>query len=146
MVAIDEARGDDRVTFKVTGLERVQSIPRNETWASDGPLTPRRGAQLIRVDLSYKNNMQVPIDLLCGGGQGFVLLDENDRNYRPIDSLLELEGNDEVCGEDVQPGFKADVVLAFQMPKRSDIGGLVMWNTEAEDDPSGDLTQIIFVP
>jgi len=143
-VSVGEAGVDDDVTFKVNAMERVDSIAGGEF--SDGPITPREGAQLIRVDLTYKNNMQAPIDLLCGGGQGFVLLDEDDRNYEPVNDLTDIAENGEVCLEEVQPGFKSDVVLAFQMPRRAEIGGLVVWNPEAEDDYDGTASQLIFLP
>jgi len=140
-VNIDEAAVDDDVTFKVTSLSAVSSIPGTEF--SEGPLTARRGAKLIRADLTYKNNTQTPLDLMCGGASGVVLLDDEDRNYDPVEDLLELQGNEEVCGEEVQPGFKTNVVLAFQVPKGRKVAGLVLWNTEAEDDYDGDQSQVV---
>jgi len=141
-IAIGQTGRDDGVAFKVTSMREVQSIPTGEF--SDGPVTAKRNARLIQVDLTYKNNMDVPIDLLCGGGHGFILLDENDRNFQPMDVLLDI--NDNVCGEDVQPGFKTSVTLAFRMPRGAKIGGLVIWNGEAEDDFSGEVSQLIVLP
>ncbi len=36
-----------------------------------------------------------------------------------------------------QPGFMSSYTLAFRIPKKSDIGGLVFWNPESEDDYDG---------
>jgi hypothetical protein len=143
-ISVGEAAVDDDITFKVTSISSVDSIPGSEF--SEGPLTPRSGAKLVRVDLTYRNNTQTPVDLLCGGASGFVLLDEDDRNYEPVDDLLDLAGNDEVCSENVQPGFRSQVVLAFQVPRGRRVGGLVMWNSEAEDDYNGQATQVLVLP
>jgi hypothetical protein len=67
---------------------------------------------------------------------GAVLLDERDRTFETLDDQLWIPGND-ICGEGVQPGFKATQHLAFQMPKDAQIGGLALWNDDADNDILG---------
>jgi hypothetical protein len=129
---------DDDVTFKVLALEPVQSIATDEY--SD-PVTRVEGSKLIKAVIMWKNNTDAPLDIFCGG-EPAILLDQDERNFQPKDVTLDIAGN-ETCGEELQPGFKQTVTLAFQMPRESSTYGLGLWNSGSEDDPSGD-TFVLF--
>ena len=139
---VGQSGRDDGLIFKVEGLEEVQSISRGQF--SEGPITPPEGAKLIKATVTVRNDGKTAADPFCGGS-GAVLLDEKDRNFRTLENQIEIEGN-EVCDGGVEPGFKTTYTLAFKMPPAAEIGGLVVWNTEAQDDPGGSQTQLLFVP
>jgi hypothetical protein len=69
-----------------------------------------------------------------------ILLDQNARNFDPIDDQIDIANNGP-C-DDVQPGFKQTVTLAFQMPKDSNTTELVLWNDAAEDDFDGSQSDV----
>jgi hypothetical protein len=83
------------VVFKVTRLEEVDSIPRDEL--SDGPIVPLEGAELITAEVIVKNNGETAVDPFCGENSA-ALLDRNDRNFQPLDDQIEIKGND-ICGD-----------------------------------------------
>jgi hypothetical protein len=140
-VNVGEAGVDDDVTFKVLSLEAVSSIPTDEY--SDGPITAKPGAKLVKAVVRWKNNMSKSADIFCGGNSA-ILLDQNDRNFDPIDDQIDIAGNN-ICGEDVQPGFTQTVTLAFQMPKDSNTTALALWNSDFEDDYDGQQTDVLVV-
>jgi zinc-ribbon domain/Domain of unknown function (DUF4352) len=140
-VQVGEPAVDDDVTFKVLSLEAVSSIATDEF--SDGPITAKPGAKLVKAVVRWKNNMSKSADIFCGGSSA-ILLDQNDRNFDPIDDQIDIAGNN-ICGEDVQPGFTQTVTLAFQMPKDSNTAALALWNSDSEDDYDGQQTDVIVV-
>jgi hypothetical protein len=144
-VSVGQTAIDDGVTFKVHAIEAVSSIPRSGYYAEDGPVTPKPGAKLVKVVLTWKNNTGQPVDLFCGGGPA-TLLDRDGNNYDATDDTLELNGGSGSggpCGDDVNPGFKQTLTMAFQLPKSALTQGIALWNGEAADDFSGD-TFVLF--
>jgi hypothetical protein len=139
---LNEWGQDDGMRVKVTSIEKVQSIPAASEF-SDG-VVDKAGSSLLAVKLTIQNAGDKAIDPLCGGAHGFVLLDENDRNFDALDKTLDI--NDNVCGDGIQPGFKSSYTLAYRLPSGSQIGGLVVWNGDAEDDFDGQKTEIVFTP
>ena len=138
-VSIGKAAVDDEVTFKVHSIEAVSSFPIEY----GTPVRPRAGAKLIAVSVSYKNNTQDGIDIFCGGNS-ITLLDQDERNFDPMDNYTEISGNT-ICGDDVQPGFKTTNTILFMIPRDAMTAGVVLWNSEAEDDSSGDVTNIFVI-
>lgn len=138
-VRVGDAAADDDVTFKVTSLQTVQSIPVDEY--SD-PIVRKPGTKLIRADITWKNNTNAPLDIFCGQ-EPAILLDQDQRNFQPRDVTLDIAGN-ETCGDELQPGFKQSVTLAFQIPADSKTLGLILWNKDAEDDFDGSSSSIFF--
>lgn len=130
---------DDDMKVKVLSMEKVDSIPPADDWSK--PVNDKSGSSLIAVKIEVKNNGDNDIDPLCGGGNGFVLLDQNDRNFDALDNLLDI--NDNVCGDGIQPGFKSSYTLAYRLPAGSKIGGLVVWNSDA-DDYDGEESELLF--
>jgi hypothetical protein len=137
-VSVGQPGVDDNVTFKVLSLEAVSSIPTDEF--SDGPMTAKPGAKLVKAVVRWKNNMDKSADIFCGGG-GAILIDQNNRNFDPVEDQIDIAGNN-ICGEDVQPGFTQTVTLAFQMPKDSNTTELALWNGDAEDDFDGQQSDV----
>jgi hypothetical protein len=136
-VQVGEPAADDDITFKVVSLEAVSSIATDEF--SDGPITAKSGTKLVKAVVRWKNNTQKSQDIFCGGGSA-ILLDQDSRNFDPIDNQIDIAGNN-IC-DDVQPGFTQTVTLAFQMPKDSNTTELVLWNGDSEDDYDGKQTDI----
>jgi hypothetical protein len=83
--------------------------------------------------LEVKNYGSTAMDPFCADSSA-VLLDVNDRNYEPVNTL---DINEWVCDTGVAPGFKEQVNLAFQVPKGFKLGGLVLWNSESSDYDGG---------
>jgi putative hemolysin len=131
---------DDGMRVKVLSMQKVDSIPAADEFSSS--VSDKAGSSLIAVRMEVQNAGKKAIDPLCGGGSGFVLLDQNDRNFDPLDKLLDI--NDNVCGDGIQPGFKSTYVMAFRLPAGSHIGGLVVWNSDASDDYDGGKTELLF--
>lgn len=134
VVDVGEPAVDDDITFKVNSLDVVSSVPVGEF--EDGPITPRSGAKLIRAVVTWKNNTGAPTDIFCGGG-GARLLDQVDNNYDPMDNYTSLAGN-EICGDDVGPGFKRTDTLLFEIPEDQKTQGLAVWNASSDEDSGGE--------
>jgi hypothetical protein len=139
--SVGETAEDDGVLFEVISLQVVDSIAVGEL--SDGPVTPAEGAQLVQADVRWENDTSAPVDPFCGGGSA-TLLDGEERNFDPTDDTLDISGN-ETCGDEVQPGFKQDITLAFQLPDDAEIGGLALWNGSDDIDVGGE-TFVLFTP
>ena len=141
---LNEWGQDDGMRVKVLSMTKVSYIPpAPPAWLHDG-VKDKAGSSLISVRVEVKNAGKQAIDPLCGGGSGFVLLDQADRNFNALDKLLDI--NDNVCGDGIQPGFKSTYTIAYRLPAGSQIGGLVVWNDDADDDYDGTRTQLAFTP
>lgn len=122
---------DEGLAFRVTRLAVVSSIPQTE-YSDPLTVTPVAGAKLVTADVTVTNNGDTSVDPFCGG-TGAVLLDEADRNFDPLSQVqISIPGNT-ICGDGIQPGFKARYTLAFQIPKSATVGALVLWNSNSVD-------------
>jgi hypothetical protein len=129
---VGETAADDGLSFKVTRIEAVDSIPIPYSAAA----TARSGRQLVRVDLTYRNESRKPHDYLCqvtAGGSGAQLVDTSDRVYTPHDSVFEIKGNAEACGRGVQPGLTDHAVIPFELPENASVAGVRLWDPEGAD-------------
>ncbi len=140
-ISVGETAEDDGVLFEVTSLQVVDSIALDEF--TGGSITPAEGAQLVQADVTWENDTSAPIDPFCGGGSA-ALLDTEDRNFDATEDTIDIAGN-ETCGDEVQPGFKQDITLAFQLPDDAEIGGLALWNGSDDIDIGGE-TFLLFTP
>lgn len=143
LYSIGESAQDDGLVFKVLSLEEVSQIEVGQYAYPSRPIQPTRGAKLVLATVLWKNETNESVDNFCGGA-GAKLLDEEDRNFDPIDRQIDIRRNT-ICSKEVQPGFKVKQYLAFEMPNDSQIGGLAVWNSAAEEDYFGD-TYVVFVP
>jgi hypothetical protein len=138
-VGLNEGARDDGLGFKVLSIEEVDSVPPYDEFAN--AVYPPPGGKLYKATLQVKNFGQTPADPLCGDG-GAVLLDINDRNYHPVDAI---DTNENVCLDGIAPGFNEQYVLAFKVPRRFQLGGLVLWNSDSEDY-SGEESNVAVLP
>jgi hypothetical protein len=139
VVGIGEGAKDDGLGIKVLSIERVESVSPADDY-SDPVYAPPGGA-VYKVVVEVKNYGAQAMDPFCID-EGAVLLDENDRNYKPINTS---DLNDWVCLDGVAPGFKATTTFAYQVPKSFKLGGMVLWNTESSDY-DGEQSDIVVVP
>lgn len=129
-VKVGQPGRDGGITFVVRGMRPVGSVPRGEF--SDGPLRPVAGAKLFVADVEYRNDGKEGVLPFCGSSSA-VLVDEADRNFTPVDSMTEFVGNDELCDQ-VQPGFRGRVTLAFEVPRAARVATLVLWDDREPGD------------
>ena len=122
---------DGQLTFRVTRVEKVSSIPLEY----DDPITPPRNAQLIVVTVTYRNDGRSEADPFCGE-TGAVLIDEQDRNFEWEDGAISIAGNSICSG--VQPGFKSTDKLPFFIPKGARPAAVAVWDGDEENDYGGD--------
>jgi hypothetical protein len=94
---------DEVIAFRVSRIAAVASVPVDE-FTSGGPLRPVRGAKLIAVNVTYRNDTKDSIDPFCGGN-GATLVDEQDRNFDPLPDQLDARAAGDMRNE-VQPGFR----------------------------------------
>lgn len=76
------------------------------------------GGKLVTVNVTVENDGTVPMDLTCSLPLHIALFDEKQRQFEPVDSLYEVEGNPE-CNESLAPGFAAEMSYPFVMPEDS---------------------------
>lgn len=120
---------DEEVAFRVESVKKVARLKRSY----DSDLKAVRGADLWAAVVSMKNLGKVGKDPMCGGGGG-VLIDPEDRNFEPHEDSISIMGNDEgFCGGNIQPGFKATVTLAFEIPKGVRPAALALWSIDGDD-------------
>ena len=132
---------DDGLAFRVLSIERVPEIQLEE-FSDPSVARPVKGAKLIEAKVVVTNKGSVSVDPFCGAG-GATLLDVEDRNFDSMsDIALEIPGN-QVCGDELQPGFRETYTLVFQTPKSAKVAGIALWNENSEEDYFGD-TYVFF--
>jgi hypothetical protein len=142
VLAIGQGGRDDGLGFKVLSLDRVESIPAADEFSES--IYPPPGGKLYRAVVEVKNLGGVPADPFCGGGSA-VLLDAQDRNYEYEDLIAVGGPNEWICGDGIGPGFNAQAVLGFQVPRSFRMGGLVLWDGESSDS-DGTESNVVVVP
>ncbi len=121
---------DEGVEVKVRKIQVVDSIPVATDWGDDGPITASKGAQLVRADVTWKNVGKKSAANFCGGG-GAKLIDTDGREFDSHDRQFDASGT--IC-DDVQPGFKSDSILVFELPKDATPDMLRIWDGNSDDD------------
>jgi hypothetical protein len=53
---------------------------------------------------------------------GSELVDDQDRQFDPIDDLYKLKGNPE-CNDQLQPGFESDMTWVYRLPSSANVVG-----------------------
>ena len=137
-IEVNETAIDEDVTFKVTRIYPVEKIPLAGT---SEEILEEPGEKLVRVDITWKNNMAEPADIFCGA-KNAVLLDVSGENYEPLPESLDAERNEDICTADVLPGAKQELLLWYSVPEELAIEGVVLWNSAAADDPDGSKTDV----
>jgi hypothetical protein len=132
-VQIGDTTDDQRLTFRVDGIHRTQQLR-----TSYSTIHPKPGRFFVRVDLTYRNDSQRPIDYLCevtAGDQGAELQDREGRTFGPNDATFDAPANDEGCGDEVQPGTTEDATIMFEVPNGTTPTGVRLWNPSVDADP-----------
>ena len=144
VIDLNERGQDDGVSFKVKNIDEVASISISE-YTGEGPIKPPTGGKLIKVSLSVKNDGKDSINPFCGGFSGIQLVDADERHFDAHEDSVSISGND-ICGNNIQPGFSADFTFAFKLPRGSTVGYLSIWNSEAEEDSEGTISKLRVEP
>jgi hypothetical protein len=142
-VSVGDSADDDGITFRVRA---INTAPDGLPKVDGGTVRARRGEQLIVVTLSFENGTNKPIDLGCSifaGSDGIRLLDTSDREFTPDDSGFEIAGNEDACGDGIQPGLRGKALVPFRIPVDAELGGVRVWNPDA-DTPSDGGTSLVF--
>ncbi|RPK93830.1 Telomeric repeat-binding factor 2 [Streptomyces sp. ADI98-10] len=110
----DEARNGGAVVTvaKVRETESI-NVAGAEKKAGDG-------AKYVILETVVFNDTKASMDLTCSLPIVNNLLDEQDRRYDTIDDLYEVAGNPE-CNEQLQPGFKDEMLFVYRVPKDAKI-------------------------
>lgn len=138
---VGEAGRDGELAFRVTSLDEVQSIP--TVRFGGGPIYAKEGAKLVQVTVEVLNHGKTEADNFCGES-GAVLLDARDRNYSILPKYLDVQGNNEICLNGVEPGFEGTVVLPFQVPSDAKVSAVALWDSEERGDRSGNKSYLVF--
>lgn len=117
---------DGNVTFRVTGIKRQASVP-----TTFDTIRAPKGANLFVVTVIIRNDGNVKIDPFCGN-TGILLLDQDGRNFEPVDNSYSIEGNETCSG--VQPGFRSTERMAFALPSGARPAHVGLWDSNDEND------------
>jgi hypothetical protein len=116
-------------TVTVTMVRSASSIELNESnyrpgsgleSYTDVPAGP--GANFVIVTTQVVNNAKQSMDLTCSLPIRTVLIDDQNRNFDPIDSLYKVKGNPE-CNDALQPGFAEDMTWVYRIPTGTHVLG-----------------------
>jgi hypothetical protein len=130
---------DGDVAFSVKSWRRVSSVLQSYESAK----TPVAGAAFVEVTVSYENRGKKALSPFCGG-QGAILIDEDDRNFNPKSEIAVGRPGSKICDE-LQPGFKRTDVLVFEIPKSARENSIAVFDPNESDDFLNE-TYVIFAP
>jgi hypothetical protein len=126
---------DDGILFRVDGIRAVSSIPHEPL---GDPIEASRSKKLVRADITYVNKTGKNIDVFCGG-YGARLVDDAGHRSEPLESYIDIKGNDDVCtGNKVAPNETSHVILGFKIPRKRDVRGIYLHNAKAADFDGAD--------
>lgn len=130
---------DGSLQFRVNSFRATTAALAVQQYSD--PVIARKGAKFIVVNVTVKNIGKVAVTPFCGG-TGSVLVDHEDRNFQPIDQLYSLAGNEDICGGELNPGFRATVDLAFEVPKDVVRDSIALWDPNEDGDYTGDASHV----
>ena len=79
-------------------------------------------AKFVVVQTHVVNNAKTSLDLTCSFPVSTKLVDDQERQFDPIDDLYKLEGNPE-CNDQLQPGFESDMTWVYRVPSTANVVG-----------------------
>lgn len=101
----------------------VKKVRESPTLTIDDIDTPKTlkagdGAKYVIVESTVYNDGRRSFDPVCGGGISQGLVDAEGRTFDMIQDAYRVKENSraKVCFEEVQPGFKRDVVFIYKLP------------------------------
>jgi hypothetical protein len=110
------------ITATVTSAETAESIALNESNSrpgsgyetyTDTPAGP--GAKYEVIKTHIVNNAKTSLDLTCSLPIKTLLIDDQGRQFDPIQNLYKVQGNPE-CNTQLQPGFDSDMTWPYRVP------------------------------
>ena len=122
-------------TVTVTMVQSASSIELNESNYRPGsglesytdiPAGP--GANFVIVETQVVNNAKKSMDLTCSLPIRTVLIDDQNRNFDPIDGLYKVKDNPE-CNASLQPGFAEDMTWVYRIPAGTHVLGWAFEDT-----------------
>ena len=90
----------------------------NETYTT----TPAGDGAKFVVQTHVVNNAKTSLDLTCSLPVNTKLVDDQERQFDPIDDLYKLKGNPE-CNDQLQPGFESDMTWLYRVPSTANVVG-----------------------
>lgn len=124
---------DGSMTVQVNSLEATRSKVPNNPYSDQ--ITPVGGAKLVVAEVIVLNDGRKSISPFCGGS-GSTLVDDSERNYDQDTRTNDVAGND-ICIDDIQPGFKKTYKLLYQIPLEAKVDSIAIWDTDEESDYFG---------
>ncbi|MEV7249251.1 hypothetical protein ACPXCO_34815 [Streptomyces cyaneofuscatus] len=101
----------------------VKKVRESPTLTIDDTDTPKTleagdGAKYVIVESTVYNDGRRSFDPVCGGGISQGLVGAEGRTFDMIQDAYRVKENSraKVCSEEVQPGFKRDVVFVYKLP------------------------------
>lgn len=122
-------------TATVTMVRSASSIELNESnfrpgsgleSYTDVPAGP--GAKFVIVKTRVVNNAKKSMDLTCSLPISTVLIDDQNRNFDPIEGLYKVKDNPE-CNASLQPGFAEDMTWVYRVPTGTHVLGWAFEDT-----------------
>ena len=109
------------IKLKVVSTRSARSLQMLDDYGEPTrTLRAKQGGRYVVVKTRLTNDAARGIDLTCSYEVDAKLLDAEDRQFDPIDSLYEVPGNPE-CNEMLQPGFKTTMTWVYLVSPGSDI-------------------------
>jgi CheY-like chemotaxis protein len=131
IAAVGDTVTNGGVAVTVLSAGPVDTVELNESGFQAGSgyeeytvTEPDPGGRFVAVQTHIVNNGRVSLDLTCSLPIDTILVDAQQREFDPIDSLHQLRGNPE-CNYQLQPGFESDMTYVYMVPESAAITGWV---------------------
>jgi hypothetical protein len=143
-LSVGETGEDAGLKFKLTEVDEVDSLPvKDDYFGAPSSLSPKHGGKLIAAAFAFTNDGTKSVDIWCAFDLGARLIDNQNRQYDPVDDLYLVQGNTD-CNEQIQPGFKTTETVVFEVPKSSGPVEIEFWNPNDGQDYFGEATAVTF--
>jgi hypothetical protein len=137
LIRVGDAVVNYGIELTIHDVTEADSVSINQTMYEQGsgyeeytPEAADDGGKYVLVRTTVNNIGKAPLDLTCGWPIDIVLVDEDERQYEPSDSLYEVEGNPG-CSDNTAPGFAKDITYPFMIPADASPYVLAFADTES---------------
>jgi hypothetical protein len=147
--SVGEQVSNGGITLTVKAARTASSIELNESGYQPGSgyekytKTPAGdGAKFVVVQTHVVNNAKKSLDLTCSLPVSTRLVDDQERQFDPIEDLYKIKGNPE-CNDQLQPGFESDMTWIYRVPASANVVGWAFQDfTEFGAGPSSQWTVV----
>lgn len=124
----------DKVGYPATYQRLSNNMQKDSEYAEYSTVSPRANGKFVQIDATVLNSGVTAIDLTCSWPVNAVVVDTQGRNYKPVDSLHELQGTPG-CNDDLNPGFDSPMTWIFEVPSTANVTlfGFADTNADAYD-------------